>query len=189
MLIGILKQLNWVDYFVIILLIRISYNGIKQGLPTEFFKTLGIIVAIFFSLHFYTGWGKFLNQHSILSSKVADFLAFIALIILINIAFFFIRVVFFRLIKVEAMGFLDKWGGGILGFIRGILVASLIILILNLSTIKYLGKSTKDSLSGGSLSVLAPKIYSLIFDNILIKFSPQAQPNEAIYEVLNNIKL
>ncbi len=52
MLLNIIKQLNWVDIFVLIVLLRTAYISRKAGLPREFFKLLGTVLAIYLSLHF-----------------------------------------------------------------------------------------------------------------------------------------
>ena len=61
MVIEFLKGLNWVDVFVVILLIRITYIAVKTGLSVEVFKSLGTVCAVYLALHYYINSGKFLN--------------------------------------------------------------------------------------------------------------------------------
>ena len=48
-----LKQINWVDIFAVILLIRVCYISIKTGFLTEIFKLLGTVCAILLACHYY----------------------------------------------------------------------------------------------------------------------------------------
>ena len=54
MLTHLIKSINWIDVALVFLLIRMIFVGVKNGFISEFFKFLGIVVAAFISLHFYS---------------------------------------------------------------------------------------------------------------------------------------
>jgi len=182
--IPLIKQLNWVDLFFLILLMRIIYIGIKKGLVVEFFKTLGVILSLFLSLHYYTRLGDFIHAKSSLPLEFADFVSFVFLVMIGYLLFLILRTAFLLLIKVEPVNLINRWGGAILGILRGILTVSLLISVLCLSTIKYFEESSKKSFSSNYLSRVAPKTYEFIFKNLFVKFASQERFNEAIFEVL-----
>lgn len=177
----LIKQLNWVDIFILILIIRITYIGIKRGLVTELFKILGTILSIFLSMHYYPKLGNFIHERSPLPLGFADFISFLALVIMGHLFFLMLRTTFLLLVRIEPQNILNKWGGLILGILRGLLAVSLFISILCLSTIKYFEKSAKRSFSSNYLSKIAPKTYEFLFDNLFIKFSPKERLNEEIF--------
>lgn len=182
-LLDILKQLNWVDFFVIIIILRIGYIAIKNGLPIEFFKLLGAVLAVYLAMHYYTLWSNFLGGRlgqGKMPLKLLDFLSFLILVILGQFIFIFLRNIFCRFIKMEATPILNKWGGLILGIARAGLVTSLIIFILVISSIGYLKNSVKDSYSGKYLIKVAPDTYGILWNKVASKFMTKEKFNEAV---------
>ena len=127
----------------------------------------------------------FLNQHfPALGVIFGDFLMFITLAVLAYLAIAALRGVFSRLIKVEAMSALDRWGGLALGFLRSVFLISLLLIALYLSPINYFKESVKKSYLGSSLSFVDVRAYEFIFNTIVSKFYPEESLNKDIYEVL-----
>lgn len=189
MLLDTIRQFNWVDIFVIIVLFRIGYIAIKGGLPVEFFKLLGTLAAIYLPLHYYTMVSDFIRQRVAIVNMpldFVDFLFFIFLAMLGYLIFLALRSVFTRFIKMEAVPHLNKWGGFILGVSRGFLCAGLIIFILVISTVGYLKTSVKDSYLGSRLFNLAPATYNWLWNNFASKFMSSEKFNKTILEVQEN---
>lgn len=186
MLLNIIKQFNWLDIIVVIILFRICYIAVKSGLPVELFKILGTLLAIYLSLHYYTMLSDFFRNRIAVKSlplEFLDFLSFTVLAILGYLIFVSLRVLFYRLIKMEAAPQLNKWGGLILGVGRGILLGGLIIFMLIISSVGYLKNSVKDSYSGKRLFKVAPATYSALWDNLMSKFATKEKFNSTILEV------
>ena len=187
----LIKQFNWLDGLVVILLFRICYVGIKNGLPVEFFKLLGTILANYLSMHYYTPLSDFirvrLGQEKTFFSLL-DPLCFVVLAMLGYFIFVLLRNVFCRFIKTEATPNLNKWGGFILGIARAALLISLIIFVLVISAIGYLKKSVKDSYSAKYLVKIAPATYAVLWNNFTPKFMAAEKFNEAILGVQEEFK-
>lgn len=168
---GILKQINWVDIFVLILLVRGTYIGLRHGFITEIFKIFGIIVALFVSLHYYGNLSRFLATQALfskLSPSLQQGISFVALILLSLAIFELGHFVIRSLMRVEGSGVLEKTGGGVCGFIRGAVIAGLILFALNLLPVTYLKTSiNRNSWSGPQLVKIGPAIY-----HMLVRFSP-----------------
>lgn len=184
----ILKQLNWVDIFVIILLLRICYIALRNGLAVEFFKLLGTLGAIYLSLHYYTALSDWITQRQfILKEKMPleflDFLIFVLLAVLGYVIFLILREAFSRFFKMEAKARINKWGGLILGIARGFLFMSLIIFALLISSIGYLKNSVVNSYSGKYLFKIAPATYTKLWSGLLSKFMTKEEFNSTILEV------
>ena len=169
---SIFSQINWVDIFVLILLIRATYVGLRCGLLGEIFKTLGIIAALFVSIRYHSNLAQFLTQQvffSKLSLPVNQGISFACLLLAVMLIFklgWFIAQSIMQL-KLKVAGSVEKIGGVICGFIRGGIVASLILFALNLLPLDYLKKSiNEDSWSGSRLIKVGPAIHHTI-----IKFS------------------
>lgn len=191
MLLDIIKQCNWMDIFVVILLFRICYIATKFGLPVELFKLLGTILAVYLSLHYYTGLSDGLRQRfgaEKIPLEFLDFLVFLGLSLLGYLIFVSLRLAFYRFIKMEAAPGLNRWGGLVLGLMRGFLLTGLIIFIFTISTISYLKESARSSYSGSRLSKIAPATYSVLWNKFMSKFMPQEKFNDAVLEVQESLE-
>src|SRR3989338_2922691 len=87
----LLNRLNWVDILVWGILGRIVYIGIKQGFVTEFFKLLGVTFAVFFTLHYYSSFSKFLQKSIHFPESMTNIFCFALLWATAVITFKFIR--------------------------------------------------------------------------------------------------
>lgn len=186
MLMNILKQINWVDIFVALLILRILYISAKTGVVVEVFKLIGIIVTIYISLHYYTTFSDYLiNRVPVkqLSLKFLDFVTFVSLVFLTYALFVLIRNLFCHFIKMEAEPALSKWGGFILGIFRGVLAASLIISILSISSINYLNDSARKSYFGGRLFGISLRAYSVLWNNLMSKFMTNEKFNKQVLKI------
>lgn len=186
MFLNVIKQFNWVDIFVIIILIRIVYIAIKNGLVKEFFKISGTILAIYLSLHYYTPLSDFIRSRFGLKNiplEFLDFICFAVLAILGYAIFIVIREAFSRLINIEAVPKLNKWGGFILGIARVVLLSGLIAFALVISSVNYLKSSVIGSYSGKSMFKVASTAYVIIWNKLMSKFMSKEKFNQTILEV------
>jgi len=186
MLLDILKQLNWIDFLVIIILFRVCYIAFKSGLVAEFFKTLGTLSSIYLSLHYYTMLSDFVSKRFGLTNiplKFFDFLLFLSLAVLTYLFFVGLREVFSHFVKMEAVPQLNQWGGFILGLIRGFFLVSLIVFTLVISSINYLEKSVSDSYLGRRLFKVAPAAYSALWNGFFSKFMTKESFNKTVLEI------
>jgi uncharacterized membrane protein required for colicin V production len=192
MFLAILKQLNWVDVVVVIILIRIGYVALKNGLVLELFKFLGTILATYLSLHYYIIFSEYLGSRMGLKNIPWEFLVLLSFIILAILGYLILvvlRKIFSRLIKLEAVPKLNKWGGFILGIARAFLSISLIMFILIISGRSYLKESVKASYSGSYLFSIATSTYTSLWNGIMSKFMPVEKFNKTIPEIQKALDL
>jgi uncharacterized membrane protein required for colicin V production len=184
-----IRQFNWADIFVVILLLRIGYIALKSGLTIELFKLLGITLATYLSLHYYIAWAGFMQGLGAMKKIPLEFLSFVsflALAVLGYLIFVVLRSLFYRFIKMETVPNLNKWGGFVLGIARAILLASLIMFILVISPISYFKNSVNGAYLGKRILKVSPITYSLIWNNLASKFMAKEKFNEAVLEVQEN---
>ena len=186
----ILKHLNWIDIFIVIVIIRVCYISLATGFTIELFKLLGTIFSIYLSLHYYTVISNLIRDW--LSSDKAAFgivvpVTFVLLAILGYLVFSLLRNLIFRFIKMEAASGLNKWGGLIIGVFRSILLAGLIVFMLLVGGLPYFTASIKNSYSGLRFSTIAPATYTVIWDGFASKFFPDEIFNKAVLKIQENI--
>jgi len=185
-LLNVLKQFNWVDIFFVIILIRTCYVAVKNGFPAELFRLLGIILAIYLSLHYYINFSDYIIGYAgakNLPPEYLTFISFVVLVILGYLIFTLLGKVFSRFIKMEAIPNLNRWGSLILGIARSFLLVSLLIFIFVIAPTGYFRNSVNNSYSGKRLFKIAPAAYTWLWNSIMSKFRTQEKFNDAILKV------
>jgi len=189
MLLDILREINWVDIFVVIILLRVGYVAIKSGLPAEVFKFLGTIMAIYLSMHYFHFLGDFLSVpsegHNI-PLEVLDLIGFLVLVVIGYSVFAILRMFLCQLVKMETVTILNRIGGFFLGIVRGCILASLIMFILFISTVGYLRTSVAKSYLGVRLFPVAPAIYTTLWNGLMSKFMVNEKFNKTVAEIQEN---
>lgn len=186
MLLNTLRQFNWLDIFILIMIFRICYIAIKGGFTTEFFKFLGTITAIYLSMHYCITIADYIRGQLPVGSKIPlgfiNSLVFLFLAISGYLLFVLLRNVFNNFIKMEAVSALNKWGGLILGGFRSVLLVSLISFTLLISGISYFKNSIKHSYLGSRLSLVAADTYTWIWASIFSKFIPSEKEGSIVID-------
>jgi membrane protein required for colicin V production len=189
-LLALIERFNWVDIFFIILLLRIGYVASKSGFISEFFKLLGVLMAIYVAMHYYTDLSDFLRGRFELDERLPlDFLDFFCFILLVGVSYILsilLRQTFSMFIKLEAIPRLNRWGGFIMGITRAILLIGLFTFIFSITTLKYMHDKVAQSYLGPRLINVAPATYSRIWYGFMSKFMPNEKFNKTILEVQKN---
>jgi uncharacterized membrane protein required for colicin V production len=186
MLLGIIGQFNWVDLAIIILFIRICYIAFRSELPVELFKLAGVICAIYISMHYYTGIADFFRQRIGMKEMPLEFLDFISfafLAIIGMISFLLLRVIFWRMVRIEAINALNKWGSLLIGIIRGFFLVGILSFALTISSVSYLRDSVGYSYLGNKFFRVAPSVYTWLWDTVASKFMVGEKFNSTVLEV------
>ncbi len=185
MFIDFFRQINWLDIFVVILLVRICYISIKNGLPVQLFWFVGSIAAVYLSLHYYSSVADFLGKRFPAHWMPAEYwslAAFIFLAIAGYFSFVLLQKIFSRYITLQATPRVNKYGGLLLGALRGVLVVGLIIFLFSISSVGYLQNTVSHSYSGQHLFRIAPATYNWLWKNIMSKFMTSEQANKAVHK-------
>lgn len=183
---NILKQINWLDVCIFVLIARIIYISLKTGFSTELFKFLGTVTAVYLSLHYYVSISALVVKY-IPAEGIPEPVVYFAIIIILAtigyLLFVSLRCMVYHYIKMEAVSNLDKWGGLILGIGRAILLSSLVIFVVVLTNIGYFKSSVKDAYSQKYLFKAAPDTYTWIWENVFSKFLTNEKFNKDILRV------
>jgi uncharacterized membrane protein required for colicin V production len=165
---------NWVDFLMIVLIVRMCYIGIKTGVGIELFKLFSLWLVTVTAFHVYTTpLSDLLNEKlPALPLDAGDVFVFVALTVAVTLLIRIVRESFFMLVKIEAKSALDKWAGMAIGFLRGLWICSIGLFIMTISTIEYLEVSAKSSLFGHKLIAMAPTIYKASYEGVIGKFIP-----------------
>ena len=187
---GAIRQFNAIDLVFIILFARIIYISYRTGFIAEFFKLFGTVLAIYLGAHYFTIiTDSIRNRYGIGENSTnipLDFMDFISFVILAIIGYaigFLLREAFSRLVKMEAIPALHRWGGIVLSIARSLLLMGIITYALSISSITYLYDRTSESYLGSRFWNLVPNTYSRIWYGFTSKFMVGEKFNKAVSEV------
>jgi membrane protein required for colicin V production len=159
----IITKINWVDLLVIILMVRTSYVAFQDGLSHEIFPLIGTAGTAVVCLQYYHKIALFIGGAIALPITLLDFLTFLLLIIIVGLIFKLLGILAEKVMKVTWHPMVEKFGGLLVGCLRGSVVVSLVLIILALAPLPYLQWSIRDkSLTGMYFLRIAPNIHSKV---------------------------
>lgn len=188
MLTHLVKSINWIDAVLLLLFIRMIFVGVKNGFISEFSKSLGVVVAVFTSLHYYSFIAAWLAKKTNITWEYWDLVVFAGLWLIVAFFFKLVRDGLLFLFKVETthQGF-DKYAAGIVAVGRGILVCSLTIFLILLTLNGPLTRMTFRSYSYKIAGRAALNTYSFLYKNLIDKLIAGEHYNAAAAQVLHPV--
>ncbi len=114
-----MNTLNNLDIIILAIMGLGIVIGLWKGLVKQLFYFIGIILAYFVAVKLYSQVASLFSQSAIGVSAAISFIGiFLCCIILTSIAGYFIE----RILKLGGLSWLNRLGGGILGFLKGMFV-------------------------------------------------------------------
>jgi len=189
MLTHLIKSINWIDAALAFLLIRMIFVGVKNGFISEFFKALGVVVAVFVSLHYYSFLAAWAAEKTKFSSEYWDLLVVVLLWLAVALFFKLLRSGVLILFKAETthQGF-DKYAAGIVAVGRGILVCSMTIFLILLTHYATMMRMTLNSYSYKVAGRVSVSTYSFLYNHLIDKLFVGEHYNTAAAQVLHPVE-
>jgi len=139
-----LSHLNWVDLFVLIIVVRTFYIGFRKGLFIEIFKWFGLGAGIFFAVTQYHAWGAVFSERFKWPLRGAEVLVFISFFVGCYALAVVFRIIVEKIATVQIHGAWDRLGGGFLGLGRGCLWVIFLEATVLCFTSGYLAQSIQE---------------------------------------------
>ncbi|MDD5504017.1 MAG: CvpA family protein [Candidatus Omnitrophica bacterium] len=134
----ILKSINWLDIIVLIVTLRAVYMGVKLGLTAELFNFFGILASLICGVMWYSRTADVLVMNFKLPVWLSQFLCFIVIVQLIRLIFKYGFALLLKIMNVQFIPQLERLGGGVIGFGRGVILSGMIVAALGLIPSDYL---------------------------------------------------
>ena len=184
----IASNINWVDFVILIFLIRACYIGASVGFGQELFGSIGALVALVVSIHYYDLLGRMVSSTLPIPSLLASAACFALLATVIIILFKIAGALLGTLVKVEFHSVLGKIGGIIFGVVRGFLWLTIILLFFFMLPNYYLENSIANrSLTGGYILASGPLIHDLAM-GLFDKDRADGKQKDVITRILDSKK-
>ncbi len=130
---------------IVILIICLSiFISLRRGITREIFSIIGLVGGIVFASRFYEFPSQFLT-HWIKNPMITKGLGFISILVIANILIQLMGYLIYRLLKILALGPLDRLGGIFFGLVRGLIIITIIVIFLIKFPILGLDKEVANS--------------------------------------------
>lgn len=174
--------MNAFDILVGVILIYGLVRGLFRGLVKEVASIIGVLGAFLAAYSFYGTLGGYLS--GVVSSPayrhlLAFLVIFCAVVVLVNV----LAIVIQYLLKIVFLGWLDRLGGVVFGFIK----AALIVSVLFLALTAFLPKGTpliKESLAAPYAAVVSERLARLVPSDIKREFTAKLEELKKAWSLL-----
>jgi membrane protein required for colicin V production len=121
--------MNWLDIVIIVFLAITVITGLSKGLIKTIIPLVGIIIAVVLAGRFYGSVADWLSTwlHSPSQANIAGFAIIFVAVVIVSLI---IASLLSKFLSLLLLGWVDKLGGAVLGFVIGGLVCGAILTII-----------------------------------------------------------
>ncbi len=162
-------MIYWIDFFVILIIVIYILEGYRQGFIKQIIDLIGLVAAFLIALRYYDLVAIFFVEKGV-NSTLSKPLGFFALWAILQLIFYIIMLLLFRLIPdFINTNKINKYLGTSAGLLKGIAIVSLFLILLMTMPIKG---TTKDQLSNSLLAGRLIKSTATIETSLNKMFGP-----------------
>lgn len=138
--------MNVLDLIIGIILALFAIAGLRKGLVIEAFYLASFIVGIYGAMYFSDIVADWMSGFINVSEDYLTIISFIVTFIIVLILVRFLGRILSRLLEAICLGFIDKIGGFVFGVLKGAVLVSVIVMIMNVFGISdFINKDLRDS--------------------------------------------
>ena len=162
-----MRGINWVDALLAVIVAINCVLGVRRGIFREFFNLAGIVLGLFAGFRLYEALGWNLEGWLDARPAVANLAAFVLIFCVIAFGASWLGHLLHRGAKRLFVGWFDRLAGGVFGFARGLVFASVTALVFALFPFfPRLEKDLNTSLLGPHVVKVAPAIYGAVMTKV-----------------------
>jgi membrane protein required for colicin V production len=124
--------LNIFDYIIAAIIIYCIIRGIFRGIIKEASSIIGVLAGLYAAYNYYPSLSKDLLGFKNLfpSGEYVDIISFLLLFSIVFLMVGALGILIRFLLKIVFMSWVDRLFGGVFGFVRGFMIASMLVLVL-----------------------------------------------------------
>ncbi len=162
--------MNWIDFFVLGIIIIALVNGYKRGLFKEASTFIGLVSAIIFSIN-YADWLAMKIEGTFNLSPSLLYVFCFAIIFIFTL--FVLKLLghyFYMMVKITPLRYPNKVGGGIFGILKGVFLLSLVFLMFIFVPVFHsLNQSIDESWAAPTIRMMIPTTFDMT-----MRFHPES---------------
>ena len=129
--------MNWIDLIIVVLLILSVVSGFTNGLVKEVASLAGLILGVWGAIKFSSFTAEKLYDWFDMSGQYVGIIAFLVTFGVIVVAIHFVGILADKIIDAVALGFLNRILGMVFGFLKSVLILSVIFCVLNALDVRH----------------------------------------------------
>lgn len=151
------------DLVILVFLAFFLYRGAKKGLIREIFGLIAVLGALFCAVVFVDVGVAVIKDVGEVPASLSLFISFLLIFISVFVVVWIVGAVLSKLIRLTLLVWFDRLGGLLIGLFKGVLIASLILLGLNLlSWPRGICDVIDDSEFAPSVQMAAPRFFNAV---------------------------
>src|SRR4051794_4442033 len=121
--------MNWLDIVLGIILAGSTIAGLAKGLARTVVGIVATLIGLTVATWFYASAGDLFREY-VSSKAVSNFLGFATIFLLVVLGGVLVGRLIAMLFKWAGISWLDRMLGGCFGFLRGMLIAIVVVMVL-----------------------------------------------------------
>lgn len=152
--------MNWIDFFILFVLLMAMINGYRRGIFKEISTFLGLTIGIIFAVSHADWLASLLEGKANLSPSIIYIISFTLIFAVCIILLRVLGHYFYKLVKITPLKASDKIGGSFFGIVKGLVALSLIFLLFIFPTpLKNFDLAIQESAMARPIRSLVPYLF------------------------------
>ena len=123
--------MNYLDIIIVIPLIWGAYKGFRKGFVIEIASLVALVLGVWGGINFSSYSAEYLGKAFNISPEIMPLLSFVVTFIAIVILVFFIAKMLERVVKMVALGIVNRIAGMVFGMMKFGIIISVILNLVN----------------------------------------------------------
>lgn len=161
-------NINLLDILIIVPLMLFAWNGFKKGLIIEIASLAALVLGLYMAFFFSDFAAEMLNDLFDMNPKYVAVFAFILTFIVVLFLVLTVGKIVQKFVDILLLGFLNKLAGAVFGVLKGALLLSILIFVINYFDFgKHIikGEAREKSMFYEPVESIAPALYSWLNSN------------------------
>lgn len=137
--------MNLVDIILIVPIVWFAYQGFKKGFVIELASLAALILGIYAAIYFSGYVADILVNSFNMGPKYVPVVSFIITFVVIVFLVYSVGKILEKLIDMIALGFVNKLAGSVFGILKGAVMISIVLMIINHFNEDLISSDKKDN--------------------------------------------
>ncbi|NQU32216.1 MAG: CvpA family protein [Bacteroidetes bacterium] len=161
-------NVNLLDIIIIIPLLLFAWGGYKKGLVIEVASLAALVLGLYMAFFFSDFAAQLLNDLFDMDQKYVAVFAFLMTFIVVIFLVITVGKIVSKFVDILLLGFLNKLAGAAFGMLKGALLLSILIFVINyfnFGDFIFKEETRQKSIFYEPIQSIAPKLYSWLDSN------------------------
>ncbi|WP_211231335.1 CvpA family protein [Halonatronum saccharophilum] len=144
------------DIIIVVVIAIFMIKGYRRGLIRQLTAIIAIIISIYIANEQYLTLSKTLIEKFEISKDLGDVIAFVLIIFTVAIIINYLGYILSKMASFMLLSSIDRFSGFIFGFIKGLLIVYIVVLVLSRLPIHFIEEIIEQSYLASKLLILNP---------------------------------